>query len=69
MRILQMKQVGHYYYDPYKPAAIPQHKLEVWPGYITAIHNYEGDLHIQLWNPFTPKFKKYILPTFLKRNV
>ena len=21
------------------------------------------------FNPFTPKFKKYILPTFLKRNV
>ena len=26
LRHLDMKQVGRYYYDPYNPIAIPQHK-------------------------------------------
>ncbi len=42
MRILEMTQVGRYYYDPRRPVPIPQHKLELWPGYITAIEHYEG---------------------------
>ena len=29
----------------------------------------EVDTLGELINPFTPKFKKYVLPTFLKRNV
>jgi aubergine-like protein len=37
-----MQQVGRYYYDPTRPAQIPQHKLELWPGYITAITYYQG---------------------------
>lgn len=44
MSILQMKQVGRYYYNPNSPTAIPQHKLEIWPGYITAIKEHDGGL-------------------------
>eukprot|EP00112_Aurelia_sp_Birch-Aquarium-sp1_P026327 Seg928.2 transcript_id=Seg928.2/GoldUCD/mRNA.D3Y31 product="Piwi-like protein 2" protein_id=Seg928.2/GoldUCD/D3Y31 len=44
MKILEMTQVGRYYYDPKRPVPIPQHKLELWPGYITAIEHYEGGL-------------------------
>eukprot|EP00795_Rhopilema_esculentum_P012740 gene12740-3467_t len=44
MRILEMSQVGRYYYNPNQPVPIPQHKLELWPGYITAIEHYEGGL-------------------------
>lgn len=44
MSILQMKQVGRYYYNPNTSTAIPQHKLEIWPGYITAIQEYDGGL-------------------------
>ncbi|KAJ8319428.1 hypothetical protein KUTeg_004519 [Tegillarca granosa] len=44
MNILQMVQVGRYYYNPQTPAAVPQHKLEVWPGYITAVKENEGGL-------------------------
>ena len=52
MKILQMKQVGRYYYDPNKPANIPQHKLELWPGYITSIQVHEGEeLRLKLMNP------------------
>ncbi|GAB1601208.1 piwi-like protein 1 [Argonauta hians] len=44
MSILQMKQVGRYYYNPHTPTSVPQHKLEIWPGYITAIKEHEGGL-------------------------
>lgn len=44
MKHLQLKQVGRYYYDPNRPAAIPQHKIELWPGYITSIQCYEGGM-------------------------
>jgi len=42
MKVLEMSQVGRYYYDPKRPAPIPQHRLELWPGYITSIQAYEG---------------------------
>lgn len=42
MKLLQMSQVGRYYYDPTRPCPIPQHRLELWPGYITSIQAYEG---------------------------
>ena len=48
MRSLQMQQVGRYYYDPTRPALIPQHKLELWPGYITSIQHYQGTYWITL---------------------
>lgn len=44
MRILQMQQVGRHYYQPKLRIQIPQHRLEVWPGYITAIEEYSGGL-------------------------
>ncbi|KAM7451808.1 Piwi-like protein 2 [Porites harrisoni] len=44
MKQLQLKQVGRYYYDPNRPASIPQHKIELWPGYITSIQCYEGGM-------------------------
>ncbi|KAK3090400.1 hypothetical protein FSP39_011581 [Pinctada imbricata] len=44
MHILEMVQVGRYYYNPKTPSAVPQHKLEVWPGYITSVCENEGGL-------------------------
>ena len=48
MKLLEMSQVGRYYYDPKRPAPIPQHKLELWPGYITAIQAYEGKISTEV---------------------
>ena len=48
MRQLQLRQVGRHYYDPLHPIIIPQHKLELWPGYITSIHAYEDQLLLML---------------------
>ncbi|KAI0210741.1 Piwi-like protein 2 [Lamellibrachia satsuma] len=44
MGMLKMCQVGRHFYDPHRPESVPQHSLEVWPGYITAIQEYEGGL-------------------------
>ncbi|KAG8178643.1 hypothetical protein JTE90_010554 [Oedothorax gibbosus] len=42
MRILKMTQVGRNYFDPKGGIPVPQHKLEIWPGYVTAVQEYEG---------------------------
>jgi len=44
LRALDLKQVARYYYDPHNPIAIPQHKMELWPGFVTAIAEYDGGL-------------------------
>nr|ASW22511.1 piwi2 [Nematostella vectensis] len=44
MKILDMQQVGRYFYNPKTPAHIPQHNLVLWPGYITSLQHYEGGL-------------------------
>ncbi|KAK2142285.1 hypothetical protein LSH36_977g02059 [Paralvinella palmiformis] len=44
MSILKMCQVRQQYYDPHSAVPVPQHKLEVWPGYVTAVNEYEGGL-------------------------
>ncbi|CAH1795347.1 unnamed protein product [Owenia fusiformis] len=44
---LKMVQIGRHYYDPHRPADVPQHRLQVWPGYITAIERHEGGLLLQ----------------------
>ncbi|KAL8604204.1 hypothetical protein ACOMHN_014772 [Nucella lapillus] len=48
MSILKLCQVGRYYYNPATPSQVPAHKLEVWPGYITSIKEYEGGLMLLL---------------------
>jgi aubergine-like protein len=37
LRYLSLKQIGRQYYDPTRPIKIPQHKLELWPGYFTSV--------------------------------
>ncbi|XP_071808284.1 piwi-like protein 1 [Asterias amurensis] len=48
MKLLSMSQVGRHYYSPGLSKSIPQHKLEIWPGYVTAIHDYERGLMLHL---------------------
>ena len=43
MRKLKLQQVGRNTYDPSNSIKIPQHKLELWPGYVTAITRKEGE--------------------------
>lgn len=40
--MLEMKLIGRNYFSPHLGVMIPQHKLEVWPGFITSILQYEA---------------------------
>lgn len=41
-KILKMVRYKRKQFDPSKPFIIPQHKLEIWPGHVTAVDEYEG---------------------------
>lgn len=41
---LELKLVGRNYFDPVNKIALPQFKLELWPGYITSIRQHERDI-------------------------
>ncbi|KAF5302312.1 hypothetical protein FQA39_LY10351 [Lamprigera yunnana] len=48
MRILLYSRVGRNYFDPQQTRIIPQHKLEVLPGYAIAVDEYEGGVMVCL---------------------
>lgn len=48
MKSLKMVQFGKKQFDPTAPMIIPQHKLEVWPGYVTAVNEYDGGVMLCL---------------------
>uniref|UniRef100_A0A673CNS0 Piwi-like protein 1 n=1 Tax=Sphaeramia orbicularis TaxID=375764 RepID=A0A673CNS0_9TELE len=48
LRILNMQQIGRNYYNPNDPLNIPQHRLIIWPGYATAILQYESSILLSI---------------------
>ncbi|KAK3859535.1 hypothetical protein Pcinc_034359 [Petrolisthes cinctipes] len=44
MKVLRMARVGRNHYAPGESILVPQHKLEIWPGYVTAASYQEGGL-------------------------
>ena len=48
MSVLKFIRFGKNKFDPTSPKIIPQHKLEVWPGYVTAVNEYEGGIMLCL---------------------
>lgn len=48
MRQMNYVRFGRKRFDPTAPAVIPQHKLEVWPGYVTAVDEYEDGVMLCL---------------------
>lgn len=48
MKKLEYVRFGRKKFDPSEPKIIPQHKLEVWPGYVTAVDEYEGGVMLNL---------------------
>ncbi|XP_043528793.1 piwi-like protein Ago3 isoform X2 [Frieseomelitta varia] len=46
LRALSLVRIGQNNFNPKGIQAVPQHKLEVWPGYVTAISEYEGGLKL-----------------------
>ena len=41
---LKMVQMNKNFYDPRAGPMVPQHKLEIWPGYVTAVQEFEGGI-------------------------
>lgn len=48
MKVLKMVEMGRKNFDPSAPKLIPQHRLEIWPGYVSAVDEYEGGLMLNL---------------------
>ncbi|XP_045133074.1 piwi-like protein Ago3 [Portunus trituberculatus] len=46
MRKLKMTKIGNNYYSPGGSVLVPQHKLEIWPGYVTSVSHQEDGLMI-----------------------
>ncbi|XP_055590596.1 protein argonaute-3 [Uranotaenia lowii] len=48
MKVLKLVEMGRKNFDPSAPKLIPQHRLEIWPGYVSAVDEYEGGLMLNL---------------------
>ncbi len=46
MRELKMNRIGQHYFSPMRQIDVPNHNLQVWPGYTTAVHDFEDGLHL-----------------------
>lgn len=44
MRELKLVQINRHYYDPTSKIDVPQHKLEIWPGYVTSVLDLDDGL-------------------------
>uniref|UniRef100_S4RYE2 Piwi-like RNA-mediated gene silencing 1 n=1 Tax=Petromyzon marinus TaxID=7757 RepID=S4RYE2_PETMA len=44
LKMVNMQQIGRNYYNPDDAFTIPQHRLHVWPGFVTSIMCYESDV-------------------------
>ncbi|XP_063537171.1 piwi-like protein Ago3 isoform X1 [Cydia strobilella] len=48
MKDLNMVRFGRQHFNEHLAVQIPQHKLEVWPGYVTTVNEFEGGLMLSL---------------------
>lgn len=48
MKLLKFIRFGRKNFDPTEPKVIPNHKLEVYPGYVTAVDEYEDGVMLCL---------------------
>ncbi|GAB0095298.1 Protein argonaute-3 [Sergentomyia squamirostris] len=48
MRELKYVRYKRKQFDPTKAKFVPQHKLEIWPGYVTSVDTFEGGLMLNM---------------------
>ncbi|XP_034006787.1 piwi-like protein 2 isoform X2 [Trematomus bernacchii] len=48
MKIVGLKLVGRNHYDPESAVVLGKHRLQVWPGYSTAIKRTDGGLYLNV---------------------
>ncbi|NXP52120.1 PIWL1 protein, partial [Heliornis fulica] len=44
LKMLNLQQIGHNYYNPTDPINIPNHRLMIWPGFTSSILQYEQSI-------------------------
>ena len=44
LQLLEFEELGRHFYDRHAAVSMPHHRLELWPGYITTLRNYEHNL-------------------------
>ncbi|KAJ8934127.1 hypothetical protein NQ314_013586 [Rhamnusium bicolor] len=44
LAFMQLQMVGRNYYDPNARIAVPEHRLELWPGYYTSMRQHERNI-------------------------
>ncbi|NXJ77374.1 PIWL1 protein, partial [Trogon melanurus] len=44
LKMLNLQQIGRNYYNPSDPVSIPNHRLVVWPGFMSSILQYEESI-------------------------
>lgn len=47
-KVLDYLRVGRKMFNPRAPQLLPQHKLEIWPGYVKSVEELEGGLMLTL---------------------
>lgn len=58
---MEYKQVGRNFFDPARSASVDQYKLEIWPGYETAVRLHEEQLLLCVENRFKVLRKQTVL--------
>jgi aubergine-like protein len=48
MKELKMTRIGQHYFSQAKQIDVPNHALQIWPGYVTAVHEFEDGLYLVL---------------------
>lgn len=64
MRILKFVRFGRKHFDPTAPKLMPQHKLEIWPGYVTSVNEYEDGVMLCLDVSHRLRFTETVLDIF-----
>jgi len=41
LRYLRLKPIGRQHFDPSRPIEVPQHRVQLWPGYFASINPTE----------------------------
>ena len=48
LQILNFEELGRQFYDRHQAIQMPHQRLELWPGYLTTMRNYENSLMLNV---------------------
>lgn len=46
MKELKMTRIGQHYFSPLRQIDVTNQHLQIWPGYVTAVHEFEDGLYL-----------------------